>query len=145
MWSTKEFKYKSIFIDGLILSELEKKYMNNPYTINNILNLLKYKNNVTSIHINSVSDINLYDNTYIYKYKNILKPYFDSLAIPNNITLRALYILYLYENNCYPINIMNIDTYVHITATIKHSNCYEIQYTDKNSIVFSSLDVNVID
>jgi hypothetical protein len=144
VWSTKELKYKSIFIDALILSELEKKYSINPYTINNVLNLLKYKNNIISLHINSVENTNSY---YVNKYKSnyVLKPYFESLAIPNNVTLRALYILYLYKNN-YPLNhIINFDKYFNVTAILKHSNGYEIQYTDINSIVYSSLDVTVVD
>ena len=51
IWSSKDNKYISLFIDALILSELENKYILQPYSITNILELLKYTNTIKYIDI----------------------------------------------------------------------------------------------
>ena len=53
IWSSKTKSYKRIFIDSLIFHELQYIYPHNPYTISNILSLLKYKNDIQYIKINS--------------------------------------------------------------------------------------------
>jgi len=141
VWSSIENKYVSLFIDGLILSELETKYNINPYTIPNILGLLRHTNNIKYIHIsNTKNDITYYFNTYIQR--TTLVKYYNSLAIPNNVTVHALHLLYLYLNNCHAIDLLD---YQNTTVKITHNNNYETIFVDKNAVVFLSLDVNTID
>ena len=138
VWSNTENKYISLFIDAIILSELENKYKTNPYSVTNIVGLLKYTNNVKYIELYINHITNYYNNI---QHTTLIK-YYSSLAIPNNITVHALYLLCLYLHNI-PI----IDFYYNNGPIIKliHNNDYETIFTSKNDIVFSSLDINVVD
>ena len=139
MWSSKEQKYVSLFIDALILSELESKI--EPYIVPNILSLIKHKNSIKSIIINTT------DNDIAYYVSNSqdkkLIKYYNSLVIQNNITVHALHLLYLHVNKCPTIDMFNFTK----SSSIKliHNNGYTTIFNNKNDIVFSSLDVDNVD
>ena len=143
VWSSKTKSYKRIFIDSLILHELQYIYPRNPYTVSNILGLLKYKTDIQYIKINSSnsSNSNTELHNIIYSYNLTLQPYFSSFAIPNNISVKALYMLYryLHTNTNYVHLLQNT-----INVTLIDSHNYERKFTD-NEIVYTSLDVNSID
>lgn len=144
VWSSKHKAYISLYIDSIILRELIYIYPSNPYTVHNILCLLKHTNYVQSIKINS--DIyNPYLNTE--KACNYtLAPYFRSFAIPNNITVKALYMLYIYLNNrnIFPINYPDLYMDSGIEIILVHTNNYEKQFSN-NDIIYSSNNVGSID
>lgn len=148
VWCTKELKYKSLFIDAVILSELENKYVSNPYTINNILGLLKYKNNIKYIDLwffkyeDDIEYINL--NLVSHKNDKISK-YYQSFAIPNNITVKSFKLLFLYLYNLSLDQIeFNNGCIINETTKVMHTNGYETTFSN-DEVIFSSLDVNVID
>ena len=141
VWSTTELKYKSLFIDAVILSELENKYVNlsNPYTISNILALLKYKNNIKYIDL-GLGTYHIYDK---------LNKYYQSFAIPNNITGNSLKLLYLYLYNFpldFLLDLIDFNNEIINNSKIKifHNNGYVTTFSN-DEVMFSSLDVNIID
>ena len=157
LWSKQHNKYISVYIDDVILRKSiahNQQNLHNQYTISNILNLLKYANAVESIEISFIdkplisTDCNLIYKKYealnnidtlytLDTYK--LNPYFTSFAIPNNVSVKALQLLYTYLYNFDIINKNN--TIIHLIHKNGYITCFDIS----NDIIFSSLDVNELD
>jgi len=150
MWSSKNRAYVTIFIDGVLLHELRNIYPDNPYTVQHIVNLLKYSNTIDYIDIVHTRKKYKTDDTITKKQ---IEPYLRSFAIPNNITVRAFEFLYAYLQNDY-INYNELKFLVPYNYVVKnynmevilvHKNMYKTRFIDRNDIIYSSLDVNAID
>jgi transposase-like protein len=114
--------------------------------------LLKYTNAVKSIDINFIDKESKNYNFICKKYEALnnndtlytldtckLTPYFTSFAIPNNVSVQSLQLLYTYLYNFDIISKRNLTIY------LIHHNGYRTYFNTPNDIVFSSLDVNEID